>query len=123
MEFLDRDCLILIGEKLNVRDLLNFCIVHPKIHYKLQKEDRIWINKLWKDFGFVFYGTSEDKKAKKYYYIIHEVYKEEMSGDGLLGSIKKSYTDIAQYMIEKGAKSYNKTMVNASLVIFFLRIT
>ena len=110
MEDLDRQCLILIGEKLKVRDLLNFCMSHPKIHYKLYKEDRIWINKLRKDFGFIFYGKSENKKAKKYYYIINEVYEDKMWGNGLLESAEKGYVDVAKYMIGKGADNFDQAM-------------
>ncbi len=68
MERLDRQALLLFAVELDLPDLLNFCNSSKRIDDLICKRSQIWIDKLKRDYNFVFLGvSSKDRNPEEYY--------------------------------------------------------
>jgi hypothetical protein len=78
MEILGKQEMLLICVNLNYRDVLNFSVSCRRINEIIYKNEIFWINKLAKDFDFIFYGKSSIYKSPwMYYKILNRFHKDE----------------------------------------------
>lgn len=72
MDKLDKQSLLLIGVEMDMPSLMNLCKSSKRINELICQKPQIWIDKLWRDFGFRFLGLpSETRQPRKYYEILY----------------------------------------------------
>jgi len=133
MEYLDKQRLILIALELDLPSILNLCSTNKRIDSLICKNGDFWKSKLIKDFNFIFYGISNNKRdPQRYYYILYDKNIEKrikkavkygyfdlvkfisdkmtyikIFNLGLKYSIRNGSDEMIEYFIEKGANNWN----------------
>ena len=73
MDKLSRDELLLIALEMDTPSLLNLCRSYKLFNNSVCKQDRIWIDKLKKEYGFVFTGEiTKDRTPRMYYNLFYQ---------------------------------------------------
>ena len=68
MNKLSRDELLLISLEMDTPSLLNLCRSHRSFNNSVCRQDQIWIDKLRREYGFVFKGEITRERTPRIYY-------------------------------------------------------
>ena len=93
---MDKQSLILIAMELDLPSLLNFCKSGKFINDSVCKNKYFWINKLKRDYNFVFTNNSDN--PREYYKLLYKA--ENKPGTSLETAVSSGYTDLVDYLLK-----------------------
>lgn len=93
---MDKQSLILIAMELDLPSLLNFCKSGKFINDSVCENKYFWINKLNRDYKFVF--TNKQRDPREYYKILYKA--ENKPESSLETAVSLGYTDLVDYLLK-----------------------
>jgi len=111
---MDKQSLILIAMELDLPSIINFCKTSNKVNKSVCKNKFFWINKLKKDYDFVFKTKRDPKEYYKLLFKSVDIDKEFDPNVGLILSSYYGYDDLVEYFLDKGAADLENAAIKAA---------
>lgn len=122
---MDKQTSILIASHLGIADILNFSSTHSQINRNISRNPYFWINKLSKDFNFIFKGIPQTENVKqnpRYFYLIlskNGNFWSQKRDDIIVENIKNGNRDFVIFLLQKPFRNNKNQNKNSCELVRF----